>query len=108
MRWLAAHTWLLALVPLVTVLVLCYYTAFPFNLLSDSEVPYLDRDTVLCVHLLSEGQERAKTIRYTAQVEDGSKVLLYLKKDSLRYPELGDVLLVQTTVRRGGILGDFD
>ena len=108
MRWLAAHTWLLALVPLVTVLVLCYYTAFPVNLLSDSEVPYLDRDTVLCLHLLSEGQERAKTIRYTAQVEDGSKVLLYLQKDSLRYPELGDVLLVQTTVRRGGMSGDFD
>lgn len=87
---------------------LCYYTQFPVNLLSDSEVAYIDRDTLLCVHLVSEGQERAKTIRYTAQVEDGSKLLLYLQKDSLDYPRIGDVLLVQTTVRRGGVLGDFD
>lgn len=108
MRWIAAHTWLLALVPLIGGIVLCYYTQFPVNLLSDSEVAYLDRDTLLCVHLVSEGQERAKTIRYTAQVEDGSKVLLYLQKDSLDYPRIGDVLLVQTTVRRGGVLGDFD
>lgn len=108
MRWIAAHTWLLALVPLIGGIVLCYYTQFPVNLLSDSEIAYIDRDTLLCVHLVSEGQERAKTIRYTAQVEDGSKVLLYLQKDSLDYPQIGDVLLVQTTVRRGGVLGDFD
>lgn len=108
MRWIAAHTWLLALVPLIGGIVLCYYTQFPVNLLSDSEVAYIDRDTLLCVHLVSEGQERAKTIRYTAQVEDGSKLLLYLQKDSLDYPRIGDVLLVQTTVRRGGVLGDFD
>lgn len=87
---------------------LCYYTGFPVNLLSDSEVEYIDRDTLLCVHLVSEGQERTKTIRYTARVEDGSKVLLYLQKDSLDYPQMGDVLLVQTTVRRGDVLGNFD
>ena len=74
MRWLAAHTWLLALVPLIVVLVVCYHTGFPVNLLSDSEVPYLDRDTVLCVRLMNEGQERTKTIRYTAQAQDGSRV----------------------------------
>ena len=108
MRWLAAHTWLLALVPLIVVLVVCYHTGFPVNLLSDSEVPYLDRDTVLCVRLMNEGQERTKTIRYTAQAQDGSRFLLYLQKDSLDYPRAGDVLLVQTTVHRGGMLGDFD
>ena len=108
MRWLAAHTWLMALVPLIGVIILCYYTNFPVNLLSDSEVQYLDKDTILCVHLMSEGQERAKTIRYTAQVDDGSRFLLYLQKDSLEYPQMGDVLLVQTTVHRGGVLGDFD
>ena len=108
MKWIAAHTWLLILIPLIAGILLCYHTQFPVNLLSASEVDYLDRDTALCLHLVSEGQERSKTIRYTAEAADGSRLLLYLQKDSLPQPQLGDVLLVQTTVRRGERLGDFD
>ena len=108
MKWIAAHTWLLILIPLIAGILLCYHTQFPVNLLAASEVDYLDRDTALCLHLVSEGQERSKTIRYTAEATDGSRLLLYLQKDSLPQPQLGDVLLVQTTVRRGERLGDFD
>lgn len=108
MKWIAAHTWLLVLILLIAGILLCYHTQFPTNLLADTEVDYLDCDTLLCLHLLSEGQERNKTVRYTAQVTDGSRLLLYLQKDSLPQPQIGDVLLVQTTVHRGDTLGTFD
>ncbi len=108
MRWIAAHTWLLALIPLIAGILLCYYTHFPINLLADTEVDYLDCDTALCLHLVSEGQERPKTVRYSAEAEDGSSVLLYLQRDSLEMPQMGDILLVQTRVERGDTLGDFD
>ena len=108
MRWLAAHTWLIVLVPLVLVIGLSGYTGKPLNLLKDTEVGYLDQDTILAMRLLSEGQERAKTMRYEAEVENGGRVLLYLQKDSLPMPIMGDVLLVQTIVRRGGRMGEFD
>ena len=108
MRQLAAHTWLLILIPLIAGILLCYYTSFPCNLLRHTQVDYLNRDTLLCLHILDEGQARTKTIRYTAQAEDGSQLLLYLQKDSLAFPTIGDVLLVQTTVQRGDTLGNFD
>ena len=108
MRWIAAHTWLLALLPLVAAILLCYYTNFPINLFKDTAVDYLDCDTVLCLHLISEGQERNKTIRYTAEAEDGSRLLLYLQQDSLPQPKIGDILLVHTTVQRGDTIGTFD
>ena len=108
MKWIAAHTWLLILLPLIAGILLCYHTQFPVNLLAATEVDYLDRDTLLCLHLVSSGQERPKTIRYTAEATDGSRLLLYLQKDSLPQPLMGDLLLVQTTVTRGDTLGDFD
>ena len=108
MRWLAAHTWLMALVLLVMMIVVSGYMGRPLNLLKDTEVDYLDADTVLAMRLLGEGQEREKTIRYEAEVEGGSRVLLYLQKDSVSMPVMGDVLMVQTQVRRGGQLGDFN
>lgn len=108
MKWIAAHTWLLILLPLIAGILLCYHTQFPVNLLAATEVDYLDRDTLLCLHLVSSGQERSKTVRYTAEATDGSRLLLYLQKDSLPQPLMGDLLLVQTTVTRGGTLGDFD
>lgn len=108
MKWIAAHTWLLILIPLIAGILLCYHTQFPVNLLSATEVDYLDCDTVLCLHLVSSGQERSKTVRYTAQAPDGSRLLLYLQRDSLPQPHVGDVLLVQTTVHRGDTLGNFD
>ena len=108
MRWLAAHTWLIALVPLVVIIWLSGNIGKPLNLLKDTEVDYLDKDTILAVHLLSEGQERSKTVRYEAEVENGERVLLYLQRDSLDMPAKGDILLVQTIVRRGGKLGEFD
>lgn len=108
MRWLAAHTWLIMLVPLVMIIMLSGYIGKPLNLLKDTEVDYLDRDTVLAMHLLGGGQERAKTVRYEVEVDGGSRVLLYLQNDSMAMPVMGDVLMVQTRVRRGGRLGDFD
>ena len=108
MKWIAAHTWLLILLPLIAGILLCYHTQFPVNLLAVTEVDYLDRDTLLCLHLVSSGQERSKTVRYTAEATDGSRLLLYLQKDSLPQPLMGDLLLVQTTVTRGDTLGDFD
>ncbi|MBR2486636.1 MAG: ComEC/Rec2 family competence protein [Paludibacteraceae bacterium] len=108
MKWIAAHTWLLILLPLIAGILLCYHTQFPVNLLAETEVDYLDRDTLLCLHLVSSGQERSKTVRYTAEAADGSRLLLYLQKDSLPQPQMGDLLLVQTTVTRGDTLGDFD
>lgn len=108
MKWIAAHTWLLILLPLIAGILLCYHTQFPVNLLAATEVDYLDRDTLLCLHLVSSGQERPKTIRYTAKATDGSRLLLYLQKDSLPQPLMGDLLLVHTTVTRGDTLGDFD
>ena len=108
MKWIAAHTWLLILLPLIAGILLCYHTQFPVNLLTATEVDYLDRDTLLCLHLVSSGQERSKTVRYTAEATDGSRLLLYLQKDSLPQPLMGDLLLVQTTVTRGDTLGDFD
>lgn len=108
MRWLAAHTWLIALVPLVAIIWLSGYMGKPLNLLKDTDVDYLDRDTILAMRLLSNAQERTKTFRYEAEVEGGGKVLLYLQKDSMPMPVMGDVLLVETQVRRGGKSGKFD
>ena len=108
MRWLAAHTWLIALVPLVAIIWLSGYMGKPLNLLKDTDVDYLDRDTILAMRLLSNAQERTKTFRYEAEVEGGGKVLLYLQKDSMPMPVMGDVLLVETQVRRGGKSGNFD
>ena len=108
MRWIAAHTWLLLLIPLVSGILLCYYTGFPKDLFHKTEVDYIDCDTVLALHIVSEGQERAKTIRYTAEAADRSRILLYLQKDSLPYPDMGDILLVKTMVQRGDTLGNFD
>lgn len=108
MRWLAAHTWLIALVPLVAIIWLSGYMGKPLNLLKDTDVDYLDRDTILAMRLLSNAQERTKTFRYEAEVEGAGKVLLYLQKDSMPMPVMGDVLLVETQVRRGGKSGKFD
>ena len=108
MRWLAAHTWLIALVPLVAIIWLSGYMGKPLTLLKDTDVDYLDRDTILAMRLLSNAQERTKTFRYEAEVEGGGKVLLYLQKDSMPMPVMGDVLLVETQVRRGGKSGKFD
>ena len=108
MRWLAAHTWLIALVPLVAIIWLSGYMGKPLNLLKDTDVDCLDRDTILAMRLLSNAQERTKTFRYEAEVEGGGNVLLYLQKDSMPMPVMGDVLLVETQVRRGGKSGKFD
>lgn len=108
MRWLAAHTWLMALVLLIVIIMISGYVGRPLNLLKDTDVDYLEKDTVFAMRLQSRGQEREKTIRYDAELEDGSRVLLYLQKDNQPMPAEGDVLMVQTKVRRGGKLGEFD
>jgi competence protein ComEC len=108
MKWLAGHTWLIALVPLIGIILLSGYWNKPLNLLKDTEVDYLDTNTIFALHILNEGQERTKTIRYEACLEDSKHILLYLQKDSLPMPHEGDILLVETTIRRGDTLGDFD
>ena len=108
MRWLAGHTWLMVLVPLVGIILLSGYWGKPLNLLKDTEVDYLDTNKVFAIHVQSEGQERAKTIRYEASLEDGKNILLYLQKDSLPMPHEGDILLVETSIHRGDTLGNFD
>lgn len=108
MRWLAGHTWLIVLVPLLGIILLSGYLSKPLNLLKNTEVDYLDTNQLFAIHVQSEGQERTKTIRYEAQLEDGKHILLYLQKDSLPMPNEGDILLVETTIRRGDTLGDFD
>ena len=108
MRWLAGHTWLMVLVPLVGIILLSGYWGKPLNLLKDTEVDYLDTTILFGIHIQNEGQERAKTIRYEASLEDGKKILLYLQKDSLPMPHEGDILLVETSIHRGDTLGDFD
>jgi competence protein ComEC len=108
MRWLAGHTWLMVLVPLVGILLLSGYWGKPLNLLKETEVDYLDTNMLFALHLQSAGQERTKTIRYEACLEDGKRILLYLQKDSLAMPDKGDVLLVKTKIQRGGQLGNFD
>jgi competence protein ComEC len=80
----------------------------PLNLLKDTEVDYLDTTRLFTLHIQSEGQERAKTIRYKASLEDGKTLLLYLQKDSLPMPHEGDILVVETSIHRGDTLGDFD
>ena len=108
MKWLAGHTWLIALVPLIGIILLSGYWSKPLNLLKDTEVDYLDTNKVFAIHVQSEGQERTKTIRYEASLEDGKNILLYLQKDSLPMPHEGDILLVETSIHRGDTLGDFD
>ena len=108
MRWLAGHTWLIILIPLVVILLLSGYMGKPLNLLKDTEVDYLDTTRLFTLHIQSEGQERAKTIRYKASLEDGKTLLLYLQKDSLPMPHEGDILVVETSIHRGDTLGDFD
>jgi competence protein ComEC len=108
MRWLAGHTWLIILIPLVVILLLSGYMGKPLNLLKDTEVDYLDTTRLFSLHIQSEGQERAKTIRYKASLEDGKTLLLYLQKDSLPMPHEGDILVVETSIHRGDTLGDFD
>ena len=108
MRWLAGHTWLIILIPLVVILLLSGYKGKPLNLLKDTEVDYLDTTRLFTLHIQSEGQERAKTIRYKASLEDGKTLLLYLQKDSLPMPHEGDILVVETSIHRGDTLGDFD
>jgi competence protein ComEC len=76
--------------------------------MENTQVDYLHHDTILRLHIISEGQHRSKTIRYTALNQDNSKLLLYIQKDSLTLPKSGDILLVQTTVKPGEMLGDFD
>ena len=108
MRWLAGHTWLIILIPLVVILLLSGYMGKPLNLLKDTEVDYLDTTRLFTLHIQSEGQERAKTIRYKASLEDGKTLLLYLQKDSLPMPHEGDILVVETSIHRGDTLGDFN
>jgi competence protein ComEC len=98
----------MVLVPLVGILLLSGYWGKPLNLLKETEVDYLDTNMLFALHLQSAGQERTKTIRYEACLEDGKRILLYLQKDSLAMPDKGDVLLVKTKIQRGGQLGNFD
>lgn len=106
------------LLPLVAVILLCYYTRFPVDLLHDTDVPYIDSTLIFQVAIQDYPTPRQKTIRYTAEVlavvdsmthTAPSKVYLYIQPDSTRpMPTMGDTLLVRTLIQRGERLGSFD
>lgn len=106
------------LLPLVAVILLCYYTRFPVDLLHDTDVPYIDSTLIFQVAIQDYPTPRQKTIRYTAEVlavvdsmthTAPSKVYLYIQPDSTRpMPTMGDTLLVRTRIQRGERLGRFD
>lgn len=106
------------LLPLVAVILLCYYTRFPVDLLHDTDVPYIDSTFIFQVAIQDYPTPRQKTIRYTAEVlavvdsmahTAPSKVYLYIQPDSTRpMPTMGDTLLVRTRIQRGERLGSFD
>lgn len=106
------------LLPLVAVILLCYYTRFPVDLLHDTDVPYIDSTLIFQVAIQDYPTPRQKTIRYTAEVlavvdsmahTAPSKVYLYIQPDSTRpMPTMGDTLLVRTRIQRGERLGSFD
>lgn len=101
---------LFALLPLVAVILLSRYTDFPFRLLQDTEVDFMDTTRIFRLVVQDYPSERKKTWRYTVQVlPSKANAYLYIRKDSLRsLPTMGDTLLVKTTFRQGGQLGKFD
>lgn len=103
-NWLRAHPFVVLLPPLIAGILCCDLTGRPFNLLRDTDVPW--RDTLHTFRLVVQDGpiEKAKTYRYTA-----GNIYLYLAKDSTRtFPEIGDTILVTTTVLLPDSLGDFD
>jgi len=103
-EWLRAHPFVVLLLPLVAGILCCDLTGKPFNLLRDTEVPWLDSTRILRLTVMDYPVEKARTYRYTA-----GNIYLYLSKDSARtFPELGDIVSVRTTVRRPDSLGSFD
>ena len=103
-EWLRAHPFVVLLLPLVAGILCCDLTGKPFNLLRDTEVPWLDSTRIFRLTVMDYPVEKARTYRYTA-----GNIYLYLSKDSARtFPELGDIVSVRTTVRRPDSLGSFD
>lgn len=106
------------LLPLIAVILLCYYTRFPIDLLHDTDVPYIDSTCVFLAAIQDYPSPRKKTIRYTAEIlaiVDSTthpvrgKVYLYMQPDSTRpMPVIGDTLVVRTRIQRGGQQGGFD
>ena len=112
------------LVPLVAVILSCYFLHFPIDLLRPTEVDYIDSLSVYKVVLTDYPSPRQKSVHYTAEVliridscahTERGTIYLYLQNDSTManfgaavWPTIGDTLLVRTRVRRGGLLGDFD
>ena len=134
---MARYPMVYLLVPLVAVILVCYYTGKPINLLRDTEADYLDTTRLLIAVVHDYPRECKRTVRCEAEVlaykdtdrkSDGAvwrpnllarqgKVYLYLMPDStdkrrdkegLMGLQIGDTLAVRTHIRRGGKLGDFD
>lgn len=101
---------LFVLLPLVALIILSRYTEFPFRLLQDTEVDFMDTTRVFRLVTKDYPSEHKNTWRYTVQVlPTKAHAYLYIRKDSLRsLPSLGDTLLVQTCFQRGDTLGTFD
>ena len=103
-EWLRAHPFVVLLVPLIAGILCCDLTGKPFNLLRDTDVPWLDSTCVFRLTIEDYPVEKAKTYRYTA-----GNIYLYLRKDSTRnFPEIGDIVAVRTTVHRPDSVGSFD
>ncbi len=106
------------LVPLVAVILSCYWFRFPADLLRPTEVGYLDSLQVYIMVVTDYPSPRKRSVQLTAEVlsridssahAERGTVYLYLQADSTAtYPTLGDTLMVRTRVRRGGQIGEFD
>jgi len=93
-----------ALLPLVAVIVTCYYLDVPHHLLYPGEQTYPDSVATYRMVVTHYPVERAKTWRV-----EGKHIWLYLQKDSsLSLPEPGDTLLVRTRLHRPDSIGSFD
>ena len=103
-EWLRAHPFVVLLLPLVVGILCCDRTGKPFNLLQDTEVPWLDSICNFQLVINDYPVEKSKTFRYTA-----GNIYVYLRKDSMRsFPELGDIISVRAKVRRPDSIGSFD
>lgn len=116
-EWLRAHPIIWLLAPLIAGIMCCCHTGWPRDLMANTEFPYLDSMMVYRTVVTDYPYPRAKTTRVTASMQlpaSGQKattrtVYLYLSPDSTQsMPQPGDVLLVRTAIRRGGMLGKFD